>query len=423
MRIVILTQGSRGDFQPYIALGAALQQAGHEVIVPAPEVFQTLIREAGLTYRKTHSVSPQEFIRQPKIQAAMRSRNQLQVVTTLLREAGPMMEEIFDSCWESCHDAEAIIAGTIPWGAFDCAEKLGIPSIWATLHPLQSTRAFPSTFLSSFGVKFNARRNRLSYRIMRQTFWQMFRGPLNKWRKKRLGLAPLPFFGPYERFNARQTPTIYAISRHVLPTPTDWPAWHQMTGYWFLDEPPGWQPPADLLRFLEAGSAPVYIGFGSMDDQNPERMTSIALEALRLSGQRGVLLSGWGGIGQTDLPDTVYQAESLPHSWLFPRVAAVVHHGGAGTTAAGLRAGIPSIITPVAGDQPFWASCVKQLGVGVNPGSFFKITAEKLAAAITYVVTDPGIRDRARTVGEAVRAEQGLSRAVEIIQNYLAQKR
>jgi sterol 3beta-glucosyltransferase len=381
MRVVILTQGSRGDFQPYIALGTALKQAGHEVILPGPDVFERLISEAGLTFRKARGGSPQEFIRQPEIQAVIRSGNQIKVVLTILRKAGPMMEEIFDSCWEHSQDADVIIAGTFPWGAFDCAEKLGIPCLWATQHPLQPTGAFPATFLPLFGVRFNTRRNLLSYRILRQIFWQMFRVPLNKWRKKRLGLSPLPFFGPYDLLNSHQMPAIYPLSGCVLPTPMDWPAWHQMTGYWFLDEPHGWQPPADLIRFLETGSAPVCIGFGSMDDQNPERMTSIALEALRLSGQRGVLLSGWGGFGQTDLPDTIYHAESLPHSWLFPRMAAVVHHGGAGTTAAGLRAGVPTIILPVAGDQSFWASCVERLGVGISPESFFKITAAKLAEA------------------------------------------
>lgn len=419
MRIVILTQGSRGDFQPYVALGKALKQAGHEIVIPAQDVYEHLITEAGLIFRKANVVSPQDLIKMPEIQAVMRRGNQFQAVLTLLRIAGPMMETLFDEFWENSQNADAIIAGTFPWGAFDSAEKLGIPHIWATQHPFQPTRAFPATFLPTFRVKYNTRQNLLSYHILRQVFWQMFRRPLNRWRKKRLGLAPLPFLNPYKLINARQTPVVYAISSCALPTPTDWPAWHQMTGYWFLDESSDWQPPADLVRFLEAGPAPVYIGFGSMEDQHPERMTSIAVEALRLSGQRGVLLSGWGEFGAANLPDTIYRAESLPHSWLFPRMAAVVHHGGAGTTAAGFRAGIPNIITPLAGDQPFWANRVEELGVGIKSGSFFKITAEKLAAAISCAVSDKAMQERAQRLGEAVRNEHGLSRAVDIIQNYL----
>jgi sterol 3beta-glucosyltransferase len=217
-------------------------------------------------------------------------------------------------------------------------------------------------------------------------------------------------------------PTLFGYSPVVVPKPVDWPAWNHVTGYWFLDEPLGWQPPAELLRFLEAGPPPVYIGFGSMIHGEPERLTRLVLEALRLSGQRGVLLTGWGGLSTHELPEYVFGIGAIPHAWLFPRMAAVVHHGGAGTTAAALRAGIPSIITPFVGDQVFWAERVAQLGVGPRVGTYTKLTAEKLAAAIHIATTDRAMQARMAALSEIIREESGVDRAVALIQNYLGNR-
>jgi UDP:flavonoid glycosyltransferase YjiC (YdhE family) len=193
-----------------------------------------------------------------------------------------------------------------------------------------------------------------------------------------------------------------------------------VTGYWFLDEPADWQPPADLVRFLESGPAPVCVGFGSMVESDPARMTRVVLEALALSGQRAVLLSGWGGMGDLALPETVYCLDSIPHGWLFPRVTAVVHHGGAGTTATALRAGVPSVVIPFFFDQPFWARCVEQIGAGVRCAASTRVTAEQLAAALDKVTTDTTLRQRAAALGEKIRAENGVGRAVAVIQDCLS---
>jgi UDP:flavonoid glycosyltransferase YjiC (YdhE family) len=420
VRITILNQGSRGDFQPYVALGVGLKQAGHAVRIPAPAVFENLITEHELDYVPSNGLSPQDFIRQPEIQAAVRSGGQLRAILMLLRQAGPLMQGIIDSYWRDSQDADVIIAGTLGFGIIDCAEKLGRPCVYAPLHPMFSpTRSFSNPFFAPFGPISHPVLNQFTHVFLRSAVWQMFRAPLNRWRRK-VGLQPASFFGPYRQMFERRLFTVYGFSPHVLPEPDDWPAWHYVAGYWFLEEPPGWQPPEAVVRFLEAGPPPVYIGFGSMDDQNPERMTRVAADALRLSGQRGILLSGWGGLGVLDLPDTILRIESIPHSWLFPRVAAVVHHGGAGTTAAGLRAGVPSIITPLGGDQPFWAQRLVQLGVGLRPGSFFKITAEGLSAAISTVVTDTALRQRAAALGKVIHAEAGVGRAVALIQQALS---
>jgi UDP:flavonoid glycosyltransferase YjiC (YdhE family) len=195
-----------------------------------------------------------------------------------------------------------------------------------------------------------------------------------------------------------------------------------MTGYWFLDDPPDWQPPARLVEFLDAGRPPVYVGFGSMAHRNPRQTTQLVQKALERSGQRGVLVTGWGGLADAGLPRTadVFMLDSIPHAWLFPRMAAVVHHGGSGTTGAGLRAGVPSVLVPHAGDQSFWARRVADMGIGPRPIPRRHLTAERLAAAMTRAVMDEGMRARAAAVGQTIRAENGIGRAIEVIERGVA---
>jgi UDP:flavonoid glycosyltransferase YjiC (YdhE family) len=213
--------------------------------------------------------------------------------------------------------------------------------------------------------------------------------------------------------------TICGFSPSILPVPTDWPPHHHVTGHWFLDEPASWQPPADLVRFLEDGPPPIYVGFGSMGETDPERITRVALEALALCDRRGVLLSGWSGMGDVSLPATVHHIDAIPHSWLFPKMAALVHHGGMGTTAAGLRAGVPAAVVPLGGDQPFWARRIEQLGAGVRCASLAKVTAKRLADIVDSITTDAGLRRQAAVLGERIRAEDGVGQAVAVIQEHV----
>lgn len=195
-----------------------------------------------------------------------------------------------------------------------------------------------------------------------------------------------------------------------------------MTGYWFLDAPPGWSPDPALLRFLDSGPPPVCLGFGSMTFMDPAGQTRLALRALELSGERGVVLTSSDNLVLQSAPPNVFVVDNVPHTWLFPRMAAVVHHGGAGTTGAGLWAGVPSVITPYApNDQPAWAERVAALGIGLRLPSFKQLSAETLADGIRVAVTDHGLRARAAALGEKIRAEDGVARAVEIIKRHAAQ--
>jgi sterol 3beta-glucosyltransferase len=241
---------------------------------------------------------------------------------------------------------------------------------------------------------------------------------VNECRREILGLMPLaPRF--FRDLDISRLPIVYGFSPNILPAPDDWGEWLKVSGQWFMDDEPDWQPPGDLLHFLDAGVPPIYVGFGSMVDKQIKRVTPIVLQALNRTGQRGILLGGWGGLGQADLPRSVFYIESVPHSWLFPRVSAVVHHGGAGTTATGLRYGKPTVVVPFFADQPFWGHRIYQLGAGPRPITFAKLNAEGLSKAIDQAINDPMMQQNARNLGEKMRVEDGTGKAVDYIQGYL----
>jgi sterol 3beta-glucosyltransferase len=263
-------------------------------------------------------------------------------------------------------------------------------------------------------AKFGGWVNRLSHHLFRQMMWQGARKGDRLARKQVLGLPPAPFWGLYNSAQMRRYPVLCGFSPAVLPPPADWKN-TCVTGYWFLNEAEDWTPPSALVSFLERGAPPVYIGFGSMGSRNPQQTADLVLQAIAITGQRAILQSGWGGLSTDDLPDSVFVVDAVPHSWLFPQVAAVVHHGGAGTTAAGLRAGVPTVIVPFFGDQPFWGRKIAALGVGTAPIPRKKLTAKLLATAIDQVVNDRSIRQNAADLGAKIRAENGLATVVDIV--------
>jgi sterol 3beta-glucosyltransferase len=322
-------------------------------------------------------------------------------------------DQIGADAWRAAEGAEAIVYKYSWLTGYTIAEKLGLPRAAAMPFPLTPTRAFPAFLLGS-GTDRGTLGNKLTWAASEQVVWQLLRIQDSRLRHEH-GMPPMPLRGPLTRQQGEALPVYYAYSPAVLPRPADWPARIQVTGYWFLDPPPGWRPPDDLRRFLESGPPPVSVGFGSMASADQEATLVIVLRALEKSGQRGLLLSGWADLGEgRSLPPHVLRVGSVPHAWLFPRVAAVVHHGGAGTTGAALRAGVPSVVLPLAADQPSWARIVHSLGAGPVPIPFRKLTAERLAAAIRGAVSDGLIRQRAAELGRQVRAEDGTGRAVEL---------
>jgi UDP:flavonoid glycosyltransferase YjiC (YdhE family) len=416
LRIVIIAPGSRGDVQPYIALGKGLKQTGNSVCIVTHQNFQALAASHGLEFWPIEG-DLQEIVQSQAMRTRIERGNFLSLMAQMAREARRGALRMAEAGLAASKGADMLLAGM--GGVYiglAVAEKLGLPLLQAYLVPFTPTRAFPSVLASSLPLMAHGPLNRVSHHLLRQIMWQGFQGADRFARKKVYGLPAAPFLGPYHSAWTQGLPTLYGFSPSVVPPPPDWDANIHVTGYWFLESADEWTPPPALLDFLEAGSPPIYLGFGSMSNRNPRETTSLIIEALKRTGRRAVLLSGWGGLQEMDLPGSLFMIDSIPHAWLFQRVAAVVHHGGAGTTAAGLRAGVPAVVVPFFGDQPFWGRRVAALGVGPRPVPRKKLTAGRLADAIQQAVTDREMRQRAAELGAVIRAEDGIARAVAIIQ-------
>lgn len=414
MKILILTLGSRGDVQPYVALGRGLQQAGHDVHLATAAPFAEFVRGNGLEFVPLTG----KFLELMETRSGKAAFSGKANALKLFREAKPIMRQLLDESWQAAGDADAVIYHPKAMAGYSIAEKLGIPGILAVPLPLYSpTRAFPSPILPVGNL--GGTLNRASHRLAVWLATASMKGTLNGWRRDVLGLEPVR---NELELQGRPVLRLYPYSPAVIPTPADWDANSIATGYWFLEQGDEWTPDPALLRFLADGPAPVYVGFGSMPAEDAAAKSAIVLGALAETGLRGVLATGWGGLSAAAVGDNVFVLDAAPHDWLFPRMAAVVHHGGAGTTGAGLRAGVPSVICPFFGDQPFWGRRVAALGAGPAPIAQKKLTVEKLAAALHNATGNPEMRARAAALGATIQAEDGIGRAIEAIETYAGWK-
>ncbi|HEY9641209.1 MAG TPA: glycosyltransferase [Coleofasciculaceae cyanobacterium] len=415
MRIAIIALGSQGDVQPYIALGKGLKAAGYEVRLLTHENFEGFVTSHGLEFCPMQG-NVQELIETPEMRELSEKGNFVTMTLKTAKETQRVSIQWAQSGLEACRGMDLLIAGVGGlYLALSFAEKLEIPLLPAFVFPFTPTRTFPGVLFPQSLNRWGDTVNWLSHQALRQIIWQGSRSGDTAARQQVLNLPPSPFFGPHQSPYLHRLPTLYGFSPSVIAKPSDWQNTF-VTGYWFLDAAPDWTPPTDLVDFLEAGSPPVYIGFGSMGNRNPEETAELVLQALEKTGQRAILLTGWSGMQKEKMPDNAFLIKSVPHAWLFPRVAAVVHHGGAGTTAAGLRAGVPTIIIPFFGDQGFWGQRVADLGVGTAPIPRKQLTAERLAQAIQTAVGDRTMRQRAADLGAKIRSEDGVANAVAIIQ-------
>ncbi len=416
MRIAVIAMGSRGDVQPYVALGKGLQQAGHTVRLLTHENYAAFVAAHGLDFWPMRG-DVQAVVESPEMQALLDKGNFLAITVHTAKLAKEAALHWAEDGLAGCQDSDLILAGMGGMNAgISLAEKLGIPFVQAPVVPFTPTAAFPGALFPRSVGRLGGAANRISHHLMRQIMWQGFRGADNAARKQVLGLPPAPFWGPYRSPTLHNQPVLCGVSPSVISKPADWGVNAHMTGYWFVDAEDDWTPPPALADFLVAGPPPVAIGFGSMSNRNPAEMTRLIVDAVKKAGQRAVLLSGWQGLATAALPDSILMIESAPHAWLFPRMAATVHHGGAGTTAAGLRAGVPSLVVPFFGDQPFWGQRIADLGVGPAPIPRKRLTVDNLAQAIGRMTTDGEIQRRAEQLGASIRAEDGVARVVELLQ-------
>ncbi|MED6158498.1 hypothetical protein PIB30_033317 [Stylosanthes scabra] len=415
LQIVMLIVGTRGDVQPFVAIGKRLQEDGHRVRLASHKNFKDFVLSAGLEFYPLGG--------DPKVLAGYMVKNKgfLPSGPSEIHLQRNQIKAIIDSLLPACNspdpdthvafNADAIIANPPAYGHTHVAEYLKVPlHIFFTM-PWTPTNEFPHP-LSRVKQQIAYR---LSYQIVDSLIWLGIRDLINEFRKKKLKLRPITYLsGPYT--SPLDIPYGYIWSPHLVPKPKDWGPNIDVVGFCFLDLASDYEPPVSLVEWLEEGERegkkPIYIGFGSLPLEQPDKMTKIIIEALDKTGQRGIINKGWGGLGNlAETKESVYLLDNCPHDWLFPRCKAVVHHGGAGTTAAGLRAACPTTIVPFFGDQPFWGERVHARGVGPAPIPVDEFTLGRLVDAINYMLK-PEVKRSAEELAEAMKHEDGVAGAV-----------
>lgn len=419
MRIALLTHGTRGDVQPYVALAAGLQDAGFEVRLAAPPNLETFVQRCGIPSTRLSGDS-QAILESDQGKRWLSAGN----VRAFLKELGGILHDLRDDLdlefQRACEGADAIVAHPLAEDrGLIMAEALRVPFMLGYLFPFCRTGAFANPFVTTSLLPLPML-NRATYALFDHIWWRSQRPMMNPLRAQ-LGLPPEPR-STKRRIYERRAPFLHAFSEHILPRPTDWGDEHTITGFWQLpetyrDKLGETAVPAQLSAWLNAGPAPIFIGFGSMPVEDPAAMLSMTIELSRRLQTRIVVGAGWSTLAAESLPDGVRLIRSVNHDWLFPRCRAVVHHGGAGTTAAGLKAGTPTVICSVFADQPFWGRRVTVLGVGAHL-PFKQLTLSGLERALRSALR-PETAQRAVALGKRLQAENGIEQAVRAIQFHL----
>lgn len=414
MHISLFVYGSWGDLRPFVVLAKGLQAAGHDVQIVAARVYEEWIRARNLGYAPL-SVDMNKLITEL---SSTDFDNPLQQIKVVREALPPVFTQMGLDLLDATRGSDVLVTIEIAVAAIMGVTQLNnLKMLVVNPAPLTPTAEFATALPTKPGwFPFEAWYNRTSYTLFRRLQWTLLGGP-RKALNKKLGLPGNNF----KQFQAAldAAPTLTIVSPSIVPRPSDWESHQDITGYLF-DDDADWTPPKALTDFLAAGEAPVYIGFGSMPDSKPEASTRTIIEAVGRAGKRAVILTGWAGLGVNDVPDNIHMLKYASHHWLFPQMTAVVHHGGAGTTAAGLRAGVPTVIVPHQADQPYWGRKVKQLGVGTDTISRKKLSVETLSQAITTATTSETMREKARALSQKIAAEDGLSAAVKWFERQLA---
>ena len=409
MRIHMVSIGSTGDVRPYVLLGKELRRRGHQVTIVAFSNFAAMAQEAGLDFYPLAGdvLRFMERIMKPGVVGA----KYLREVEKALKDVAPVL---LKDLVEAFRGADAMICTFFGSTYYSVAEKYGIPVVQTQYFPMDPNSDIP---ISSAPIwKLGPAWNIVTYRLGYLLIHLLERRYLTAWRQENNVTVPRLHGGPDYVLGGHTIPVIYAVSPLVMPRPAQWGKNIHMSGFWLEEDAGPFTPSAELADFLTAGEPPVYIGFGSMVSGNMRKTFALVMRAVRAAGLRAVLDKGWGG---AELPqgDRIFLLkEFVPHDWLFPRMQAVVHHGGAGTTAAGLRAGKPTLVIPFGGDQPFWGSRVHALGCGPKPSRRETLTVPRLPRALVDLTRRDAYRQAAQALGEGLRREHGLAAAADLVE-------
>lgn len=435
LNVVIQVVGSRGDVQPFVALAKVLKDTyGHRVRLATHPTFKDFVQEQGLEFFSIGGDPTRLMafmVKNPGLRPGFRS-----VVSGDVGQRRKDVAEYIQGCWRSCYQAgngtdddlsepsednavsepatrhfvaDCIIANPPSFAHIHCAEKLGIPLHIMFTMPYSPTQAFPHPLANiQFSNADPQLTNYVSYAMIELLSWQGLGDIINRFRVKCLGLDPLSMIWAPATLQRLKIPHTYCWSPALIPKPKDWGPHISISGFYFLNLASDYTPAPDLQAFLDDGPPPVYIGFGSIVLDDPNAMTELIFEAVGKTGQRVLLSKGWGGMGADELhvPDGVFMLGNVPHDWLFKHVSCVVHHGGAGTTSAGIAAGRPTVVVPFFGDQPFWGAMVARAGAGPDPIPHRQLSADKLADAINFCLR-PESLDRAKELASKIATERG----------------
>jgi len=414
MRITILALGSRGDVQPYIPLGKGLQSAGHSVRIATFKAFSPLVLTAGLDFFPLQG-DARALLDTAMSEGLLDGRTNVFKYIQAIRKSYAFLADtlVEDLSSDVLHDSELIL-NQLPAYIFgsDLAEYLDIPWAVVSVIPLVRTRSHPM-FGFPRQLSWLPGYNALTYCIGEQLVWAMFGKAINRWRTGELGLAKRPSFGDFNSVFRSKVPVLNGFSAHVVQRPSDWGEQVHITGWWHPEDL-DWKPPDRLCKFLEEGDKPVFLGYGSIPVNDPEQITSILVEAVQRVGARAIIHAGWAGLGD-ELPDEFLSIDYAPYDWLFERMAAVVHHGGSGTSGLAFRSGVPSLVVPFGFDQYYWGDRGAELGVSPELLPFKELNVDDLADRIHAAVSDKSMAEQAESLGKKLRAENGVERAVEII--------
>jgi sterol 3beta-glucosyltransferase len=412
MRVLIAAAGGRGDVAPFTGLATAVRAAGHNVTIASNDQYESLVVGCGLEFRPlpgTHGL-----FEDPRwMQRGGGPAWAVTMVRMLAECLRTVDRAVLAVARQDAPDA-VLLTGITSIGGYHVAERLGLPGIRLLLQPAHPTVDFPPSPVS--GRSFGRLGNRAAGTATATAMAMVLAGPARQLRRE-LGL---PRRGIREAISGepdgRRWPMLHGFSPAIVPRPADWPDSHQVTGFWWPERPVAWRPPEDLEDFLGSGPPPVFFGFGDMTPDNASEFIDLAAAAGRQAGVRQVIQAGptiqagqTGPAAARPVPpsgDSIVVGD-LPHDWLFPKMAAVVHHAGAGTTAAGLRAGVPAVTVPVLADQPFWAARLAALGVGPRPIPSKRLSVAALASAIRDAVTRPSCREQAESLAKRLASEDG----------------
>ena len=424
MKIAITTVGTRGDLQPYIALGLGLKEAGHEVLIVSAKNEESFVRNYGLDFYAL-DVDIQKIMEGGDVQEMAKGSNPIKFIISHLKGSKSLkaiMVKTQGEIWNACQNADLIIFHPgMPLGFFLAKEK-NKKAILATPFPVVATKDYPSILFYAL-PKLGSYYNLLTHFIFDKVFWALAKSSIKEFWKNSIKTRANFDISPLKQQIKSGGLVLNGYSELLFSNSKEWTNNIHTTGSWIIETEPNFLPPKNLEDFIKNGEMPIYIGFGSMKDLSTFNKTlAIIIETLGITNQRAIVGLGWTNNNYKEkLPTNIFLVDNVPHTWLFPKMKMVIHHGGAGTTATGLRAGKPTIIIPHNADQPAWGQRVFELGVGSKPIKKSNLSAENLSKAILHSLT-PVIIKNAEQLAQKLKSENGVQKAVEIIDRFISEE-